>query len=149
MNKYKKMWLEATELKEKFLSECWLHECTSRDAINTAKEAIALAEDIQKENKNLRAECSKVISELSDELANCKKQHDDTLRLLDSYMQTNARQAQDIIELESVAVALYNVLWHQVHSVEYELKESGCDVTELNAYKTIRALFESEGEADG
>ena len=73
--------------------------------------------------------------------------HEDSVRLLDSYMETNARQAQDIIELESVAIALYDYVWHHVHSVEDELKNHE-GVTDLNAYKTIKALFEAEGDAE-
>ena len=75
-------------------------------------------------------------------------QHEASVRLLDSYMQCNARQGQDIIELESVAIALYDVLWHQVHSVENELEEKHAGVADLNAYKTIKALFEAEGDAE-
>ena len=73
-------------------------------------------------------------------------QHEESVRLLDSYMDNNARQAQDIIELESVAIALYDTLWHMVYSVEDELKPKNEHVLELNAYKTIVALFEAEDE---
>lgn len=82
--------------------------------------------------------------ELQAQLNAAKEMNTENLRLLDSYMQNNSRQAQDIIELEAVAIALYDVLWHQVHSVEHELKDK--DVVNLNAYKTIVALFEAEGE---
>lgn len=82
--------------------------------------------------------------ELQAQLNAAKEMNTENLRLLDSYMQTNARQAQDIIELEAVAIALYDVLWHQVYSVEDELKDN--PVLNLNAYKTIVALFEAEGE---
>ena len=82
--------------------------------------------------------------ELQAQLNAAKEMNTDNLRLLDSYMQNNSRQAQDIIELESVAIALYDVLWHIVHSVEDEIKDK--NVTNLNAYKTIVALFEAEGE---
>lgn len=82
--------------------------------------------------------------ELQAQLNAAKEMNTENLRLLDSYMQNNSRQAQDIIELEAVAIALYDVLWHQVHSVENELKDK--DVVNLNAYKTIVALFEAEGE---
>ena len=82
--------------------------------------------------------------ELQAQLNTAKEMNTENLRLLDSYMQTNARQAQDIIELEAVAIALYDVLWHMVYSVEDEIKDK--NVTNLNAYKTIVALFEAEGE---
>ena len=82
--------------------------------------------------------------ELQAQLNAAKEMNTDNLRLLDSYMQNNSRQAQDIIELESVAIALYDVLWHMVYSVEDEIKDK--DVVNLNAYKTIVALFEAEGE---
>ena len=82
--------------------------------------------------------------ELQAQLNAAKEMNTENLRLLDSYMQNNSRQAQDIIELESVAIALYDVLWHQVYSVEDEIKDK--DVLNLNAYKTIVALFEAEGE---
>ena len=82
--------------------------------------------------------------ELQAQLNAAKEMNTENLRLLDSYMQNNSRQAQDIIELEAVAIALYDVLWHQVYSVEDEIKDK--DVLNLNAYKTIVALFEAEGE---
>lgn len=82
--------------------------------------------------------------ELQAQLSAAKDMNTENLRLLDSYMQNNSRQAQDIIELEAVAIALYDVLWHQVYSVEDEIKDK--DVVNLNAYKTIVALFEAEGE---
>ena len=82
--------------------------------------------------------------ELQTQLNAAKEMNTENLRLLDSYMQNNSRQAQDIIELEAVAIALYDVLWHMVYSVEDEIKDK--NVTNLNAYKTIVALFEAEGE---
>lgn len=82
--------------------------------------------------------------ELQAQLNAAKEMNTENLRLLDSYMQNNSRQAQDIIELEAVAIALYDVLWHMVYSVEDEIKDK--NVTNLNAYKTIVALFEAEGE---
>lgn len=82
--------------------------------------------------------------ELQAQLNAAKEMNTENLRLLDSYMQNNSRQAQDIIELEAVAIALYDVLWHMVYSVEDEIKDK--DVVNLNAYKTIVALFEAEGE---
>ena len=82
--------------------------------------------------------------ELQAQLNTAKEMNTENLRLLDSYMQNNSRQAQDIIELEAVAIALYDVLWHMVYSVEDEIKDN--DVVNLNAYKTIVALFEAEGE---
>ena len=126
MNKYKKLWLEATALKDKFFALSWRNELAANDAIKIAKEAIGVA----KENKA--------------QLNAATEMNTENLRLLDSYMQNNSRQAQDIIELEAVAIALYDVLWHMVYSVEDEIKDK--DVVNLNAYKTIVALFEAEGE---
>ena len=83
---------------------------------------------------------------LTAEISTTRDMNTENLRLLDSYMQTNARQAQDIIELESVAIALYDVLWHMVYSVEDEINNA--DITNLNAYKTVVALFEAEGEQE-
>ena len=124
------------------------------DAKVLLRESIDTARDFMKENeelkRNLKMEICKYQRQvthsenLQGELSAAKEMNTENLRLLDSYMQNNSRQAQDIIELESVAIALYDVLWHQVHSVEHELKDK--DVVNLNAYKTIVALFEAEGE---
>lgn len=81
---------------------------------------------------------------LTAEISTTRDMNTENLRLLDSYIQTNARQAQDIIELESVAIALYDSLWHIVYSVEDEIQAK--EVIETNAYKTVKALFEAEGE---
>lgn len=111
-----------------------------REAKALLQESIDTAKELKKENDDLQ-------SKLKMEICKYMRQvtlHEDSLRLLDSYIQTNARQAQDIIELESVAIALYDYVWHHVHSVEDELKDT--DVVNLNAYKTIVALFEAEGE---
>lgn len=113
---------------------------TKRKLFHIAESALNCAEYFQMETFSLNNERK----ELRAELSAAKEMNTENLRLLDSYMQTNARQAQDIIELESVAIALYDVLWHMVHSVEDELKDK--DVVNLNAYKTIVALFEAEGE---
>lgn len=128
MNKYKKLWLEALELKDKFFALSWRNELAANDAIKIAKEAINIAKTYK------------------GQLSAAKDFNAKYMILLDSYMENNSRQAQDIIELESVAIALYDVLWHQVHSVENELEEKHAGVADLNAYKTIKALFEAEGD---
>ena len=133
MRKYKKLYMDAKVL--------------LRESIDTAR-------DFMKENEDLKSKLKMEICKyqrqvthsenLQGELSAATEMNTENLRLLDSYMQTNARQAQDIIELESVAIALYDVLWHMVYSVEDEIKDK--NVTNLNAYKTIVALFEAEGE---
>lgn len=133
MRKYKKLYMDAKVL--------------LRESIDTAR-------DFMKENEELKRKLKMEICKyqrqvthsenLQGELSAAKKMNTENLRLLDSYMQNNSRQAQDIIELEAVAIALYDVLWHQVYSVEDEIKDK--DVVNLNAYKTIVALFEAEGE---
>jgi hypothetical protein len=108
-----------------------------------------LIEDLQSKNKMEICKYQRQVTHsenLQGELSAAKEMNTENLRLLDSYMETNARQAQDIIELESVAIALYDVLWHMVYSVEDELKDKS--IANLNAYKTIVALFEAEGEAE-
>ena len=106
---------------------------TNEKLFSIAEKALDIAERCQKESNDLKAQ-----------LNAAKEMNTENLRLLDSYMQTNARQAQDIIELEAVAIALYDVLWHMVYFVEDEIKDK--NVVNLNAYKTIVALFEAEGE---
>lgn len=133
MRKYKKLYMDAKVL--------------LRESIDTAR-------DFMKENEELKRKLKMEICKyqrqvthsenLQGELSAAKEMNTENLRLLDSYMQNNSRQAQDIIELESVALALYDVLWHMVYSVEDEIKDK--DVVNLNAYKTIVALFEAEGE---
>ena len=110
-----------------------------------------LIEDLQSKNKMEICKYQRQVSrseEVKAELERALQMNTENLRLLDSYIETNARQAQDIIELESVAISLYDVLWHQVHSVENELEEKHAGVADLNAYKTIKALFEAEGETE-
>lgn len=133
MRKYKKLYMDAKVL--------------LRESIDTAR-------DFMKENEELKRKLKMEICKyqrqvthsenLQGELSAAKEMNTENLRLLDSYMQNNSRQAQDIIELESVALALYDVLWHMVYSVEDEIKDK--DVVNLDAYKTIVALFEAEGE---
>lgn len=133
MRKYKKLYMDAKVL--------------LRESIDTAR-------DFMKENEELKRKLKMEICKyqrqvthsenLQGELSAAKEMNTENLRLLDSYMQNNSRQAQDIIELEAVAIALYDVLWHMVYSVEDEIKDK--NVTNLNAYKTIVALFEAEGE---
>ena len=133
MRKYKKLYMDAKVL--------------LRESIDTAR-------DFMKENEDLKSKLKMEICKyqrqvthsenLQGELSAAKEMNTENLRLLDSYMQNNSRQAQDIIELEAVAIALYDVLWHMVYSVEDEIKDK--NVTNLNAYKTIVALFEAEGE---
>lgn len=133
MRKYKKLYMDAKVL--------------LRESIDTAR-------DFMKENEELKRKLKMEICKyqrqvthsenLQGELSAATEMNNENLRLLDSYMQNNSRQAQDIIELESVAIALYDVLWHMVYSVEDEIKDK--DVVNLNAYKTIVALFEAEGE---
>lgn len=133
MRKYKKLYMDAKVL--------------LRESIDTAR-------DFMKENEELKSKLKMEICKyqrqvthsenLQGELSAAKEMNTENLRLLDSYMQNNSRQAQDIIELEAVAIALYDVLWHMVYSVEDEIKDK--DVVNLNAYKTIVALFEAEGE---
>lgn len=133
MRKYKKLYMDAKVL--------------LRESIDTAR-------DFMKENEELKRKLKMEICKyqrqvthsenLQGELSAAKEMNTENLRLLDSYMQNNSRQAQDIIELEAVAIALYDVLWHMVYSVEDEIKDK--DVVNLNAYKTIVALFEAEGE---
>lgn len=133
MRKYKKLYMDAKVL--------------LRESIDTAR-------DFMKENEELKSKLKMEICKyqrqvthsenLQGELSAAKEMNTENLRLLDSYMQNNSRQAQDIIELEAVAIALYDALWHMVYSVEDEIKDK--DVVNLNAYKTIVALFEAEGE---
>lgn len=133
MRKYKKLYMDAKVL--------------LRESIDTAR-------DFMKENEELKRKLKMEICKyqrqvthsenLQGKLSAAKEMNTENLRLLDSYMQNNSRQAQDIIELEAVAIALYDVLWHMVYSVEDEIKDK--DVVNLNAYKTIVALFEAEGE---
>ena len=133
MRKYKKLYMDAKVL--------------LRESIDTAR-------DFMKENEDLKSKLKMEICKyqrqvthsenLQGELSAATEMNTENLRLLDSYMQNNSRQAQDIIELEAVAIALYDVLWHMVYSVEDEIKDK--NVTNLNAYKTIVALFEAEGE---
>ena len=133
MRKYKKLYMDAKVL--------------LRESIDTAR-------DFMKENEDLKSKLKMEICKyqrqvthsenLQGELSAAKEMNTENLRLLDSYMQNNSRQAQDIIELEAVAIALYDALWHMVYSVEDEIKDK--NVTNLNAYKTIVALFEVEGE---
>ena len=133
MRKYKKLYMDAKVL--------------LRESIDTAR-------DFMKENEDLKSKLKMEICKyqrqvthsenLQGELSAATEMNTDNLRLLDSYLQNNSRQAQDIIELEAVAIALYDVLWHMVYSVEDEIKDK--NVTNLNAYKTIVALFEAEGE---
>ena len=133
MRKYKKLYMDAKVL--------------LRESIDTAR-------DFMKENEDLKSKLKMEICKyqrqvthsenLQGELSAATEMNTENLRLLDSYMQNNSRQAQDIIELEAVAIALYDALWHMVYSVEDELKDK--NVTNLNAYKTIVALFEVEGE---
>lgn len=133
MRKYKKLYMDAKVL--------------LRESIDTAR-------DFMKENEDLKSKLKMEICKyqrqvthsenLQGELSAAKEMNTENLRLLDSYMQNNSRQAQDIIELEAVAIALYDVLWHMVYSVEDEIKDK--DVVNLNAYKTIVALFEAEGK---
>lgn len=113
---------------------------TKRRLLHIAESALDCAEYFRQETFSLNNENK----ELKAQLNAAKEMNTENLRLLDSYMENNSRQAQDIIELEAVAIALYDVLWHQVHSVEDEIKDK--DVVNLNAYKTIVALFEAEGE---
>ena len=133
MRKYKKLYMDAKVL--------------LRESIDTARDFMKENEELK---RNLKMEICKYQRQvthsenLQGELSAAKEMNTENLRLLDSYMQNNSRQAQDIIELESVAIALYDVLWHQVYSVEDEIKDK--DVVNLNAYKTIVALFEAEGE---
>lgn len=135
MRKYKKLYMDAKVL--------------LRESIDTAR-------DFMKENEELKSKLKMEICKyqrqvthsenLQGELSAAKEMNTENLRLLDSYMQNNSRQAQDIIELEAVAIALYDVLWHMVYSVEDEIKDK--DVVNLNAYKTVKALFEAEGEEE-
>lgn len=133
MRKYKKLYMDAKVL--------------LRESIDTARDFMKENEELK---RNLKMEICKYQRQvthsenLQGELSAAKEMNTESLRLLDSYMQNNSRQAQDIIELESVAIALYDVLWHMVYSVEDEIKDK--DVVNLNAYKTIVALFEAEGE---
>lgn len=113
-----------------------------REAKALLQESIDTAKELKKENDELQSKLKMEICKYQRQVS----QHEESVRLLDSYMQTNARQAQDIIELESVAIALYDVLWHLVYSVEDELKDN--PVLNLNAYKTVKALFEAEGEEE-
>ena len=135
MRKYKKLYMDAKVL--------------LRESIDTARDFMKENEELK---RNLKMEICKYQRQvthsenLQGELSAAKEMNTDNLRLLDSYMQTNARQAQDIIELEAVAIALYDVLWHMVYSVEDEIKDK--HVVNLNAYKTIVALFEAEGEEE-
>ena len=114
---------------------------TKRRLFHIAESALDCAEYFQMETFSLNNENK----ELKAQLNAAKEMNTENLRLLDSYMQNNSRQAQDIIELEAVAIALYDYVWHHVHSVEDELKNHE-GVTELNAYKTIKALFEAGGD---
>lgn len=135
MRKYKKLYMDAKVL--------------LRESIDTAR-------DFMKENEELKRKLKMEICKyqrqvthsenLQGELSAAKEMNTENLRLLDSYMQNNSRQAQDIIELEAVAIALYDVLWHLVYSVEDELKDN--PVLNLNAYKTVKALFEAEVEEE-
>lgn len=133
MRKYKKLYMDAKVL--------------LRESIDTARDFMKENEELK---RNLKMEICKYQRQvthsenLQGELSAAKDMSTENLRLLDSYMQNNSRQAQDIIELEAVAIALYDVLWHMVYSVEDEIKDK--DVVNLNAYKTIVALFEAEGE---
>lgn len=116
-------------------------------ATHIVDDAVALLDRYETHNKMLKSKLDGALKkneELQAQLNAAKEMNTENLRLLDSYMQNNSRQAQDIIELEAVAIALYDVLWHQVYSVEDEIKDK--DVVNLNAYKTIVALFEAEGE---
>lgn len=111
-----------------------------REAKALLQESIDTAKELKKENDDLQSKLKMEICKYQRQVS----QHEESVRLLDSYMQTNARQAQDIIELESVAIALYDSLWHIVYSVEDEIQAK--EVIETNAYKTVKALFEAEGE---
>ena len=116
-------------------------------ATHLVDDAVALLDKYETNNKILKSNLDGALKkneELNAQLNAAKDMNTENLRLLDSYMQNNSRQAQDIIELEAVAIALYDVLWHMVYSVEDEIKDK--DVVNLNAYKTIVALFEAEGE---